>query len=136
MELYGEVKSLKVFVCRDYWNSANLFQIYEEDPVEIGIYIDEPCRQLIDYLINRSTLTNEPYSDKRKDKARLISLSELKLRLCIETKALKDKESGSSAAHAQCECIEQLDSLIRRINMIAELGEIKGEDLFLRFCIV
>lgn len=136
MKLYGEVKSLKVLNSKIYWDSANLFQFFTEDPVEVGIYIGELCQPLIDFLTNRSTLINEPYSEERKDKARVISVPELKLKYCLENKSLFDREKVNNPSLINYKYCDQLKSLISRIEMIAELGEVSREEIFLRFCLV
>lgn len=136
MNIYGKVESLKVIGKEDYWNSPNLFFFSDDELHEVSIYFEEVCPPLIEYLTDKSTEINESFSEKRREKAHRISLSELKLKLCVEMKSLIDKEKNTMSVYARYKFCEQLEALIKRINMIAELGDLTGKEIFLRFCLV
>ncbi len=136
MKLFGEVRSLKIVGYKDYWDLPNLFCFFDEDPISVKVYIDDVCQPLTNYLTNRSTCTNEPFSEDHQEKARMISVSELRYKHCLEMKDLIERRKANSAGMIHYKHCDQLSSILKRINMIAELGDVKGDELFLRFCLI
>ncbi|MCR4776224.1 MAG: hypothetical protein K5869_07595 [Saccharofermentans sp.] len=132
--LYAELKGLRVVDNEAKWSSPNLFFYYWGEPNEMCIIMEKVGKELADYLYSSSTITDEDYFGDGKSKTRMISLADLKARLCL-AKSNINKVKSPTVSYAQFRFFDQLKELVRQMDMIAELGRMKGKEVYLKFCI-
>ena len=135
MNLYGEVKGLFTYKDRTIWCSPNLYFKRIDETCIVGIEMDDICRKLSDYLNIKSLPTKENYFNDNSSGTRLISLSALRAKLVLEMSDISEaeKEKKGLIPYVQYQLCDQLNMLVRRIDMIVELGRMQDEEIFLSF---
>ncbi|MBR2556526.1 MAG: AAA family ATPase [Aeriscardovia sp.] len=118
-----------------FWCSPNLYFKRIDEICIVGIEMDDICRKLSDYLNFKSLPTKENYFDDNSSGTRLISLSALRAKLVLEMSDISEaeKEKKGLIPYVQYQLCDQLNMLVRRIDMIVELGRMQDEEIFLSF---
>jgi hypothetical protein len=133
MKLIGYVRGLTISRGNPYWDSPNLYHCYGEDPEEVGIISDDANKFLVDFLNNKSMSTKEVIAQSEKATYRIIGVSELRIKCCSEKEAVFGKNKERNIPYMRYQFLDQLEELIREIDMIAKFGKVEGKDVYLKF---
>lgn len=131
-KLIGYVRSLDMFDTKTFWFSPDLYHYRVATPTEVPAEISNvgPC--LSGFLKEKALSTKETINKKDNTVFKLISLAELKAMYCSLRDEINNKETHN-VLYVQYQFYDQLNDLIKQIEVIAQLGLLLGSDIYLKF---
>ena len=133
MKLVGYVKGLTVSRGVPYWSGPNIYHCYGEGPNEVRIVINDVTKILTDFLMNKSLHTKDAISKDEITTYRIIGVSTLRVMYCSEREAIFSKKKINDIQYVRYKFLDELKELISEIDMIAKLGSIYDQDVYLKF---
>ena len=133
MNIIGTVKELTAVDDEALWNSHQLYIKRDDQYWEVQVTLDEVCTPLANFLKKASIPTSDYSGNGKKKRIYLISLAVIRNKLCETNAVLKMLEKKGNPIYLQYHFYFQLKELVRQIDMIVELSQMKDTDIFLHY---
>lgn len=133
-DLFGYVRGLKINGETCTWEKPNIYTHYNNGIYEVSVEVGNAAYALFEYLEEEGETTSEIADGTLNIHYKMISLSSLCERLRKE-KAEYKKLKKSGQEDLSDELYPQLKRLINQITVIADIGDVWCDNLYLKYYI-